>query len=434
MSDCREATNGHLKAQELQRRLYLKSKRERRCRYYSLYDKVYHMDILREAWQRVKRNRGACGVDGQGIKEIEKEVGVEEFLREIYGELKQKSYRPESIRRVYIPKPNGERRPLGIPTIKDRVVQMAVKIVIEPIFEADFCSPSYGFRPKKSAHQAVEVVKQQVTFGKKKVIDIDIAKCFDTIPHDRLIKKVAERIADKNILRLIKKWLRVGVMEGGEVTANEIGTPQGGVISPLLANIYLNHLDKKWEAERIEKKVGATLVRYADDLRVVSRHSERWLYRKLEETLEGELGLRINRSKSRVVDVEEEAVRFLGFEIKRVKSAKTGKMFALCYPSKKAMKAIYGKLKKMTNPRTPMKVEEMIRKVNRLLRGWVNYFRVGHASKCFSKLRDYVNKRVRRFMRRKQNKVGFGWKAIGREYLFKDLGLYNDYRVSWRRA
>ncbi len=293
------------------------------------------MDILREAWQRVKRNRGACGVDGQGIKEIEKEVGVEEFLREIYGELKQKSYRPESIRRVYIPKPNGERRPLGISTIKDRVVQMAVKIVIEPIFEADFCSPSYGFRPKKSAHQAVEVVKQQVTFGKKKVIDIDIAKCFDTIPHDRLIKKVAERIADKNILRLIKKWLRVGVMEGGEVTANEIGTPQGGVISPLLANIYLNHLDKKWEAERIEKKVGATLVRYADDLMVVSRHSERWLYRKLEETLEGELGLRINRSKSRVVDVEEEAVRFLGFEIKRVKSAKTGKMFALCYPSKR---------------------------------------------------------------------------------------------------
>ncbi len=246
-SDCRKATNGHIKAQELQRRLYLKSKRERRCRYYSLYDKVCHIDILMEAWQRVKKNRGASGVDGQGIKETEDKVGVDEFLKGIHEELKGKTYRPQPIRRVYIPKPNFDERPLGIPTIRDRVVQMAVKIVIEPIFEADFCNTSYGFRPKRNAHQAIEAVRKHITFGKKKVIDIGIAKYFDTIPHDRLLKKVAERIADKNILKLIKNWLKAGVMEEGKVTGNEIGTPQGGVISPLLANIYLNHLDKRWE-------------------------------------------------------------------------------------------------------------------------------------------------------------------------------------------
>lgn len=433
-SDCRKATNGHIKAQELQRRLYRKSKRERRCRYYSLYDKVYHPDILMEAWQRVKKNRGACGVDGQGIKEIEEKVGIAEFLGETHKELKERTYCPQPIRRVYIPKPNGEKRPLGIPTIKDRVAQMAVKIIIEPIFEADFCNTSYGFRPKRNAHQAIEVVRKLITFGKKKVIDIDIAKYFDTIPHDRLLKKVAERIADKNILKLINQWLKAGVMEEGEVTGNEIGTPQGGVISPLLANIYLNHLDKKWEEERIEKKVGAALVRYADDLIVVSGHSERWLYQRLKEILEGELGLKISKDKSKVVDVEKEVVGFLGFEIKRVKSRRSGKKYAICYPSKKAMKGIYEKVKKIANPLTPIKAEDMIKKLNRLLSGWVNYFRIGHASKWFSKIKDYVNKKVRRFIRRKQNKAGFGWKTVKREYLYKDLGLYNDYRVSWRSA
>lgn len=433
-SDCRKATNGHIKAQELQRRLYLKSKRERRCRCYSLYDKVYHPDILMEAWRRVKKNRGAAGVDGQGIKEIEEKIGVEGFIEGIHRELKQNNYRPQSIRRVYIPKPNGEKRPLGIPTIKDRVVQMAVKIVIEPIFEADFCNTSYGFRPKRNAHQAIEVVRKFITFGKKKVIDIDIAKCFDTIPHDRLLKKVAERIADKNILRLIKMWLKAGIMEEGKLTGNEIGIPQGGVISPLLANIYLNHLDKRWEEQRIEKKTGATLVRYADDLIVVSGHSERWLYRRLKEILEGELGLRINEDKSKVVDTGKDTVSFLGFEIKGVRSRRSGKTYAMCYPSREAMKGLYERIRKIANPCTPIRVEHMIMKFNRLLRGWVNYFRVGHASKWFSKVRDYVSKKVRRFIAKRRRIGGFGWKTIKRGYLYKDLGLYNDYRVSWRRA
>lgn len=248
-----------------------------------------------------------------------------------------------------------------------------------------------------------------------------------------MIKKVAERIADKNILKLIKRWLKAGVMEEGEIKGNEIGTPQGGVISPLLANIYLNHLDKKWEEDRIEEKLGATLIRYADDLIVVTKHSERWLYRKLKEILEGELGLKINQDKSRIVDVEKEAAKYLGFEIRRTRSRR-GKMFALSYPSRGAIKAVQEKVSRIANPRHPIKVEEMVGRLNRLLRGWVNYFRIGNASKWFSKLRDYVEKKVRRFIQKKKQQKGFGWKAIKREHLYKDLGLYNDYRVSWRRA
>ena len=359
-SDCREATNGHINAQELQRRLYRKSKRERGCRYYSLYDKVYHPDILKEAWQRVKENRGAAGVDGLGIKEIKGEIGVEVFLGWIGKELKEKKYKPQDIRRVYIPKPNGDKRPLGIPTIKDRIVQMAVKIVIEPIFEADFCEASYGFRPRRNAHQSIEKVRKEITIGKKKVVDIDIAKYFYTIPHDRLMKKVSERIKDKSILKLIKGLLKAGVMEKGKVKVNEIGTPQGGVVSPLLANIYLNQLDKKWEAEEIAGKIGATLIRYADDLIVLNRHSEKWIYRRLKEILEAELGLKINGEKSKVVDVEKEAVRFLGFEIKRVRSRRSGKKFAIIYPSKKAREGLYEKIRKITDYRIPMKVEIVI--------------------------------------------------------------------------
>lgn len=431
-SDCRKATNGHMKAQERQRRLYLKSKRERRCRYYSLYDKVYHEEILKEAWQRVKRNRGACGVDGQGIKEEEK--GVEEFLEGIQRELKEKRYRPQPIRRVYIPKPNGGKRPLGIPIIRDRVVQMAVKIVIEPIFEADFYDSSYGFRPKRSAHQAIGVVGKQITYGKNKVVDIEIAKCFDSIPHDRIMKKIAERVADKSILKLIKMWLKAGVMEDGLIRPNEIGTPQGGVISPLLANIYLNQLDEIWKKERIEKKIGAVLVRYADDLIVISRHSEKWIYGWLKGKLEGELKLKINEGKSRIVDVEKEAVEFLGFEIRRVRSKRSGKKFAMVYPGKKAIGKLYEKTRGITNPRIPIRTEEMIRRLNRLLRGWVNYFRIGNSTRWFAKTRYYVSRKVRRFIRRKRQKEGYGWKNIKDEYLYGYLGLYNDYRVSWRRA
>jgi group II intron reverse transcriptase/maturase len=259
------------KIRELERKLYQKAKQEKEYRFYLLYDKVYRLDILSHSYNLVRTNKGAPGIDGETFGSIEKRAGgVKGYLEEIAGELKRKEYKPQPIRRVYIPKVGGGKRPLGIPTIKDRVVQMSVKIVIEPIFEADFHENSYGFRPKRSAHQAVQDVTEHLFQGKTDVIDADISKYFDTIPHDKLMQLVAKRIVDKNILRLIRMWLRAPIVEEREdgkkeYKGNDKGTPQGGIISPLLANIYLNVLDTFWKGEKVQEILGARLVRYADD-------------------------------------------------------------------------------------------------------------------------------------------------------------------------
>jgi RNA-directed DNA polymerase len=259
------------KIRELQRKLYRKAKQEKEYRFYLLYDKVSRQDILSHAYRLVKANKGAPGIDGETFESVEeREGGVEKYLEEIAVELKRKCYKPQAVRRVYIPKASGGKRPLGIPVIKDRVVQMAVKIVIEPIFEADFQDNSYGFRPKRSAHQAVDDVKKHLREGKTDVIDADISKYFDTIPHNKLMQLVAKRIVDKHILKLIKMWLRAPIVEEredgkSEYKGNDKGTPQGGVISPLLANIYLNVLDTLWAVKKVQEKLGARLVRYADD-------------------------------------------------------------------------------------------------------------------------------------------------------------------------
>ncbi|MGO9951081.1 MAG: group II intron reverse transcriptase/maturase, partial [Dissulfurispiraceae bacterium] len=259
------------KIRELQRKLYRKAKQEKEYRFYLLYDKVYRLDILNHAYRLVRANKGAPGVDGETFASIEeRDGGAEKYLEEIAGELKWQTYKPQPVRRVYIPKAGGGKRPLGIPVIKDRVVQMAVKIVIEPVFEADFQDNSYGFRPKRNAHQAVADVQKHLLKGKTDVIDADISKYFDTIPHDRLMQLVAKRIVDKHILKLIKMWLEAPIVEEredgkSEYKDNDKGTPQGGVISPLLANIYLNVLDMIWKIREVEERLGARLVRYADD-------------------------------------------------------------------------------------------------------------------------------------------------------------------------
>ena len=325
---------------ELQRKLYRKAKQEKEYRFYLLYDKIYRLDILNHAYRLVKANKGAPGIDGETFASIEeREGGAEKYLEEIAGELKRKDYKPQAVRRVYIPKAAGGKRPLGIPVIKDRVVQMAVKIVIEPIFEADFQDNSYGFRPKRSAHQAVEDVNKQLLKGKADVIDADISKYFDTIPHDRLIQLVAKRIVDKQILKLIKMWLTAPIVEEREdgkkeYKRNDKGTPQGGVISPLLANIYLNVLDTLWAVKKVQERLGARLVRYADDSVVLCRGNADRILKGVKLVLE-DLGLTLNEEKTRIVDARQESFNFLGFSIGMKRGKRTGRVYPHTEPSKK---------------------------------------------------------------------------------------------------
>ncbi len=332
------------KIRELQRKLYRKAKQEKEYRFYLLYDKIYRMDILSHAYRLVRANRGAPGIDGETFEQIEERGGAEKYLEGIAGELKRKDYKPQAVRRVYIPKATGGKRPLGIPVIKDRVVQMAVKIVIEPIFEADFQDNSYGFRPKRNAHQAVDDVTNHLFRGRTEVIDADIFKYFDTIPHDKLMQVVAKRIVDKQILRLIKVWLKAPVVEEREdgkeeSKGNDKGTPQGGVISPLLANIYLNVLDTLWAVKKVQEKLGARLVRYADDSVILCRGNIGRILKGIKRVLD-DLGLILNEEKTCVVDARQESFDFLGFTIGMKRSTRTGKAYPHIEPSKKAQQQI----------------------------------------------------------------------------------------------
>ena len=415
---------------ELQRKLYRKAKQEKEYRFYLLYDKVYRMDILSHAYKLVKANKGAPGIDGETFDRIEKrEGGAEKYLEEIAGELKRKDYKPQAVRRVYIPKTAGGKRPLGIPVIKDRVVQMAVKIVIEPIFEADFQDNSYGFRPKRSAHQAVEDVNNNLLKGKTDVIDADISKYFDTIPHDGLMQLVAKRIVDKQILRLIKMWLTAPIVEEREDgkkenKRNDKGTPQGGVISPLLANIYLNVLDTLWAVKKVQERLGARLVRYADDSVILCRGNADRILKGVKLVLE-DLGLTLNEEKTRVVDARRESFNFLGFSIGMKRGKKTGKIYPHTEPSKKALKHIRAEIKQLTTERysaTPTEV--VIRRVNEVARGWVGYFRFGNCTKALSTVKRYLVYRMRIYLRRKHHYRSFGYKAYPDRYYYHSLGLY----------
>jgi RNA-directed DNA polymerase len=415
---------------ELQRKLYRKAKQEKEYRFYLLYDKTYRMDILSHAYRLVKANKGAPGIDGETFASIEeREGGAEKYLEEIAGELQRKDYKPQAVRRVYIPKAAGGKRPLGIPVIKDRVVQMAVKIVIEPIFEADFQDNSYGFRPKRSAHQAVDDVKNHLFEGKTDVIDADISKYFDTIPHDRLMQLVAKRIVDKQILKLIKMWLQAPIVEEREdgkkeYKGNDKGTPQGGVISPLLANIYLNVLDTLWVIKKVQERLGARLVRYADDCVILCRGNTDRILKGVKMGL-GDLGLTLNEEKTRVVDARQESFNFLGFTIGMKRGRKTGKMYPHTEPSKKALKYIRSEIKQLTtelHSATPTEV--VIRRVNEVARGWVGYFRYGNCTKAMSSLRYYLGYRMRIYLRRKHHYHSLGYKAYPNRYYYDSLGLY----------
>jgi len=416
------------KVQELQRKLYLKAKSQSDFRFYALYDKIYRMDVLKRAWQKVKANHGSPGIDNRTIKDIEEE-GVDDFLKGIQEELRIKEYRPSPSKRVYIPKPDGRLRPLSIPTVRDRIVQMALKLVIEPIFEADFEDNSYGYRPQRSAQQAALEIRKCLNYGLTKVVDADLEDCFGSIPHRELLDMIAARIVDGKVLWLVKLFLKAGVMEQGQKRVDETGTPQGGVTSPLLANIYLDQIDKGWKP--LNKF--ARLIRYADDLVILTKYNAEKAFSQLQG-LTTNLRLKLNLKKTRIIDAEKESFDFLGYSFRKALNRKKTKMVAYFWPSQKAERTIREKIRKITNPTRPIKVEQIIKELNPVLRGWVNYFRIANSSRKFSKIRLYGASKVRKFMRRRRNKSGYGYKDYPDDYLYKRLGLYRDYRLSWAKA
>ena len=418
----------------LQRKLYRKAKQEPPFRFYSLYDKVYRADILNHAWRLVRSNRGSAGVDGVTFEDIEGNEGKDAFLAELEEALKSKTYKPEPVKRVMIPKLDGSKRPLGIPTIRDRVAQMAVKMVIEPIFEADFCDNSYGFRPKRSAHGAVDDITRTLRQGYTKVIDADLSKYFDTISHSNLMAVVAERICDKAIFHIIRQWLKAPVVEtdengkrkytGGK--GNRKGTPQGGVISPLLANLYLHLLDRIWERRQLQMRLGARLIRYADDCVVLCK----WGTEKPMEMINyilGRLELTLNEKKTHIVNAYRESFDFLGFEFGMRRSRKTGRFYSHTQPSRKSLKKIKSRTTQLTKRNmTPLPIETVVRSVNLLLRGWVNYFHYGNSSDSFGNVKWHVEERVRTHLR-KRYKIRSrmeGYKRLPTARLYNEYGLY----------
>jgi group II intron reverse transcriptase/maturase len=421
-----KANNSIEKARQLQRALYRAAKRSATRRFHALYDKVYREDILWRAWEMVKANRGVAGVDGQTIQAIE-EGGIGIFLHQLQEELKVGYYQPQPVKRVYIPKPDGRQRPLGIPVVRDRVVQAAMKIVIEPIFEADFQPCSFGFRPKRSPHDANEAIRQTVNKGNNWVVDADIESYFDTIDQEKLMEMVAKRISDRRILRLIRKFLKAGVLEEGKVRVTTLGTVQGGVFSPLLANIYLNYLDRVWVKKCT--RVGI-LVRFADDLVILCRKETdaQEALQRLGIVME-RLGLKLHPTKTRVVNLGEgkEGFDFLGFHHHKIRSFRYGYKYLQRWPGRKATNSIREKVRAITGARQHLKhsLKDVIDDLNPVLRGWGNYFAVGNSGKQLQAVDNYVKERLCRFLSKKHQKSGIGWSVRWAHIDFRQEGLYH---------
>jgi RNA-directed DNA polymerase len=419
--------------QDLRRRLCDEAKADKTKRFWGLYVHVAKLETLRAAYDLAKRNNGAPGIDGVTFEAIEA-AGLEAFLAEVRDELVARTYRPLRNRRVEIPKDGGKVRVLGIPAIRDRVVQGALKLIVEPIFEADFQEGSYGYRPGRKAHEAVARVTKAIVENKTQVIDVDVAAYFDTVRHDLLLGKVARRVQDAEILHLLKLVLKA---------SGKRGVPQGGVVSPLLANIYLNEVDAMLERAKATTRAGrytyVEYARYADDLVILVnghwRHA--WLLKAVDRRLREELAkldLTLNDEKSRIVDLTKgEAFGFLGFTIRRVLSRR-GKWWPKLTPAVKQRTALLRKLKVEFRRLDSQPVERVIVVINPMLRGWVNYFGVGNSSECFMFVQRWVEKKVRRHLMKARKRAGFGWKRWSRTWIYTTLGLFNGYRVSWRRA
>ena len=417
------------KIRELQIKLYHKAKNEPGYRFYMLYDKIYREDILAHAYALARTNRGAPGVDGQTFERIES-TGREEWLTGIRQELRNKTYQPQPVRRVMIPKPGGGERPLGIPTIRDRVVQTAAKIVLEPIFEADLEPSAYGYRPKRSAQDAIRKVHKLICEGYTDVVDADLSKYFDTIPHCELLQCVTRRVVDREVLRLIKMWLQAPVEERDENGKRRLtggkerhcGTPQGGVASPMLANLYMNRLLKGWRNTRRGEQFDAHIVNYADDFVILSRGKAAEALNWTRQVV-ARMGVTLNEAKTSIKQARQESFNFLGYTFGPHRYKKNGHWYLGASPSKKAVARIKAKVGELLVPGNTGTWEEVRRRLNQILRGWASYFSYGTRADAYRAVRNYVYESVRHFLRRRHQVQSRGTSRFSKETVFGELGV-----------